>query len=198
MGIWRPRSCTPRHRTNTLHGVCPPRSCPPSAATCRRARGRPGRPPQSCDPDKGVDATSSHGSPMPSPYELRPDDTHGGGDVRRRRDGPRRWRTRWWRARWWRNAYLGYAALTKVLAALPQTLTLLSFQPFLRHSPLSGTALSQALSTPAGRAFPFRALRRLGRSRSAQNQSKRLKSGSISRQEFCAGAPEGGGLSGRS
>ena len=99
---------------------------------------------------------------MPSPYELRPDDTHGGGDVRRRRDGPRRWRTRWWRARWWwRNAYPGYAALTKVLAALPQTLTLLSFQPFLRHSPLSGTLHSSRPGvpvphSPAGRAFPFR------------------------------------------
>ena len=85
---------------------------------------------------------------MPSPYELRPDDTHGGGDVRRRRDGPRRWRTRWWRARWWRNAYPGYAALTKVLAALPQTLTLLSFQPFLRHSPLSGTLHSSRPGVP--------------------------------------------------
>ena len=47
-------------RIPTLHGVCPPRSCPPSAATYtyRRVRGRLGRPPQSCDPDKGVVATS--------------------------------------------------------------------------------------------------------------------------------------------
>ena len=35
----------------------------------------------------------------------------------------------------------------------------LRLSPYSRSSPFSGTALSQALSTPAGRAFPFRALR---------------------------------------
>ena len=37
---------------------------------------------------------------------------------------------------------------SQVLAALPQTLTLLSFQPFLRHSPLSGTLHSSRPGVP--------------------------------------------------
>jgi hypothetical protein len=71
----------------------------------------------------------------------------------------------------------------------------LRLSPYSRSSPFSGTALSQALSTPAGRAFPFRTLRPAGRSRSAQNQSKRLKrSGCLSRQQTILrpGAREGG------
>ena len=40
---------------------------------------------------------------------------------------------------------------SQVLAALPQTLTLLSYQPFLRHSPLSGTLHSSRPGVPVPR-----------------------------------------------